>query len=77
MTAQEQQSEIVSYKTALASFDWTYQFSDDHRVHTKNHDTLLEMYKQQAELDPTGEIWLTYSNKHGKMAIPQPRVQNV
>ena len=57
----------AAYVSALVKMDWSYEFSDDGR------DALAALRAMQAEVDPTGELWLRHAPKgHG---IPQPFVR--
>ena len=48
---------IAEYQQALRTFDWAFEFSDDHATWCKGDRRLRELRAMQAELDPTGEIW--------------------
>lgn len=65
------------YEKSLTEFDWTYNFSEDARVHRAMHPKLLHLYEMQAQLDPQGTLWLEHSKVHGAIGIPQPVVKNV
>lgn len=69
-------SPLTQYHQALAAFDWQFEHSDEHAVWARGHNALSRLHKLQRELDPTGEIWLSYPGAHGHGA-PQPRVAEV
>jgi hypothetical protein len=51
---------MEGYINALKSHDWTYMYSDDHRVFLagkQNRDTLVYM---RASLDPDARVWNQY-----------------
>ena len=63
----------AAYVSALVKMDWSYEFSDDGRVWAAGRDALAALRAMQAEIDPTGELWLRHAPKgHG---IPGPFVR--
>lgn len=46
------------YRAALADFDWQAEMSDDYAVIRRSRAALQVLRDMQAEIDPTGEIWL-------------------
>ncbi len=69
-------SPLTKYHQALAAMNWQFEFSDDHQQWATGNNMLSRLHKLQRELDPTGEIWLSYPGAHGHGA-PQPRVAEV
>lgn len=65
--------EMKKYRDALASFDWQYDFCDDHKRWAAGNNALANLYRMQREVDPTGEIWMATpgANSHG---APRPRI---
>lgn len=49
------------YVTALQRMDWSFEWSDDHRAWTRGRDALTRLRAEQAELDPTGELWTLHA----------------
>jgi hypothetical protein len=66
-------SALTEYHAALKSFDWNYDFSDDQQRWANGSNALARLRKMQAELDTTGEIWMSYPGAQGHGA-PAPRV---
>jgi hypothetical protein len=60
------------YEDALKQFDWMHEFSDSNEVARRGREALKELHVMQAELDPTGELWLQHSG--GRHGAPLPRV---
>lgn len=69
-------SPLNAYHAALSKFDWDFDARDDHSRWAEGHNALARLRKMQAELDPTGEIWMSYPGACGHGA-PQPRVKEV
>lgn len=67
---------IAAYHAALAKFDWDFDTRDDHQRWAEGHNALARLRKMQAEVDPTGEIWMSYPGARGHGA-PAPRIQEV
>lgn len=64
---------LAAYHDILSMLDWQYQFSDEHRIFQKGEEMVARAHLLQAEVDPTGELWRSYSGSrmHG---APQPKV---
>jgi hypothetical protein len=67
---------LAAYHDLLSNLDWQYQFSDEHRIVKRGEELVARAHLLQAEVDPTGELWLSYSGsrQHG---APQPIVREV
>jgi hypothetical protein len=67
---------LAAYHDLLSNLDWQYQFSDEHRIVKRGEELVARAHLLQAEVDPTGEIWNSYSGSrmHG---APQPKVVEV
>lgn len=61
---------LAAYHDVLSTMDWQYQFSDDHAKFKRGEQAVARAHLLQAEVDPTGEIWLSYSGSsmHGAPA---------
>lgn len=67
-------SPLAAYRAALAKFDWQYDFCDDQQRWADGNNALARLRAMQREVDPTGEIWMSYPGAHGHGA-PAPRIQ--
>ena len=67
------QDRLTAYRKALNSFDWQYQFSDDHSRYLSGEKDLRKLRKMQRDLDPWGEAWMSTpgAKSHG---APRPEV---
>lgn len=54
---------IEEYIRALKSFDWFYDFSDDHRVYKRGYERMSALRSAQRSLDPEGTIWKQYEKR--------------
>lgn len=63
---------VEAFRQALARMDWTYDFSDDYSVWAAGSNALRELYRMQAQVDPTGEIWR--ERVKDMKGVAQPRV---
>lgn len=64
---------LSAYHDLLSMLDWQYQFSDDPLIFKRGQQLVDRAHALQAEVDPSGEIWTSYSGSrlHG---APQPKV---
>lgn len=64
---------LSAYHDLLSMLDWQYQFIDDDLIFKRRQQLVDRAHLLQAEVDPTGEIWMSYpgSRLHG---APQPKV---
>lgn len=53
----------AQYVSALKRMDWLHEWSDDHRAWTSGRAELTRLRAQQAELDPTGELWRRHAHQ--------------
>lgn len=67
-------SPLTEYHKALASMDWQFEHSDEHAVWARGSNALARLHRMQRDLDPTGEIWMSYPGARGHGA-PLPRVR--
>lgn len=67
---------LAAYHDLLSMMDWQYQFSDDPLIWKKGEEKVARARLLQAEVDPTGELWMSYSGSrmHG---APKPVVREV
>ena len=49
------------YVRDLRRMDWTFEFSDDHRVYTHGRTELARLRNIQREFDPSGMLWNQYA----------------
>lgn len=47
----------TAYIAALQSHDWTYEYSDDHRVWTKGNAERATLVSMRRQLDPDWTLW--------------------
>lgn len=47
----------AEYVTKLLHHDWTFQYSDDHKVWQRGNEERMVLMSMQRQLDPTGEVW--------------------
>ena len=73
---EEESRELQAYKALLESMNWQFEFSDEHAVWARGSNALARLHRMQRELDPSGEIWMSYPGAH-KHGAPQPRVCEV
>jgi hypothetical protein len=69
-------SKLSAYGAALKSFDWQYQFSDDHSVFERGEEALRKLHKMQRQIDPDGVMWMNTLGSRGHGA-PQPQIQRM
>ena len=67
---------LEAYVAALRSFDWQFQFSDDHTVWARGNNALARLHKMQRSIDPDGIIWMNTPGARGHGA-PGPQIQRV
>lgn len=67
---------MAQYRAALAAMDWQFEHTDEHRRWVNGTNALARLHRMQREVDPTGEIWLSYPGAHTHLA-PQPRILEV
>lgn len=48
---------MAEYQTALATFDWSHEFSDDQRKYQLGREQLKNLRRLQPIHDPDGSIW--------------------
>lgn len=65
---------LKAYHDLLSTMDWQYQFSDDQAVWRKGVEQVKKARALQAEVDPDGSIWMSYSGAHMHGA-PKPVVK--
>ncbi len=67
---------LAAYHDILSMLDWQYQFADDHAVFKRGEQMVARAHLLQAEVDPSGDLWRSYSGSrmHG---APQPKVVEV
>lgn len=67
---------LAAYHDTLSMLDWQYQFSDDPAVFNRGDELVARAHLLQAEVDPSGDLWRSYSGSrmHG---APQPKVVEV
>lgn len=52
---------LEDYRKALASHDWTYDYSDDYSVWCRGRDSLARLQAMARTLDPGLVIWREYA----------------
>lgn len=63
MSHQQPTDELATqeqYIAALRGFDWTFEYTEDHRVYKSAQAALIRLRQMQAHLDPSGEIWMAH-----------------
>jgi len=56
-------TDLDKYINGLRYHDWSYNYSDDHRVWKKGQAERESLYYQRKKLDPDGTIWNKYCEK--------------
>lgn len=54
----------AAYVSALLKFDWTFEFSDDHRVWRAGRDELKRLRAERAAVDPDGVLWKLHAHQN-------------
>lgn len=67
---------MAQYRAALAAMDWQFEHTDEHRRWANGTNALARLHRMQREVDPTGEVWLSYPGAQTHLA-PQPRILEV
>lgn len=62
----------AQYVSALTRFDWLFEFSDDGALYRRRAAELTELRRQQAELDPTGELWRRHAHSSYSPIVAGP-----
>jgi hypothetical protein len=67
---------MVEYRAALAGMDWQFEFCDEHAKWAAGTNALARLHRMQRELDPSGDIWLSFPGalSHG---APRPHITQV
>mgnify|MGYP000497543750 CR=1 FL=1 len=54
-------AEKENYKYLLTTHDWSYEYSDDHRVYTKGREEKNKLYWYQERIDQNFTTWNEYA----------------
>ena len=65
---------LQAYESALATFDWHFEQSDDSRSWRAGVAALNSLHQLQAEIDPNGAFWLQHVGARGLSNVAMPRV---
>lgn len=49
--------QLQTYRDALRSHDWSFEYSDDHSVWQRGRAALGQLQSMQRELDPDFVVW--------------------
>lgn len=68
------EQQMAAYRALLDRFDWQYDASEDHGKWAQGFNTLSRLRRMQQEIDPLGEVWMSYPGARGDRA-PRPYVR--
>jgi len=66
-----QPEHLAAYISALKSHDWSFEWSDDHRVWRAGKDSLEALRSAQKFIDPDGMVWNQFAPVEWQIRLPQ------